>query len=281
MSSVATATGALLANGLIRIGLPVRRRSAWAPFIYLAVIAMAEWTTVAANAAGGLTLHAAILLALLFHGARCRAYRERALLWALALAPLIRVLSLSLPLASFPVVYWYAIISVPAFIAIGVTGRVLGYSRQDLGLSMRVALVPLTLVMAGLGFGLAVVEYFILLQPLPLVPNPTPSNTWQPALILIVTTGFGEELLFRGLLQHAASEMLGAGSLLYVTVLFTSLHVGYGSLLNLAFVFAVGLLFAAIRWWTRSIVASAMAHSTLNITLYLVAPIIFAPVLAG
>ncbi len=141
MSSVATATGALLANGLIRIGLPVRRRSAWAPFIYLAVIAMAEWTTVAANAAGGLTLHAAILLALLFHGARCRAYRERALLWALALAPLIRVLSLSLPLASFPVVYWYAIISVPAFIAIGVTGRVLGYSRQDLGLSMRVALV--------------------------------------------------------------------------------------------------------------------------------------------
>ena len=88
-------------------------RPAVAPVLFLVAISLAEVTTVVVNPRAGLVGHALILFGLLFYGARTRDESRRALFWGLSLVPLIRLLSLSLPLAGFPVLYWYAIISVP------------------------------------------------------------------------------------------------------------------------------------------------------------------------
>jgi membrane protease YdiL (CAAX protease family) len=252
-----------------------------APVLFLVAISLAEVTTAVVNPRAGLVGHALILFGLLFYGARTRDESRRALFWGLSLVPLIRLLSLSLPLAGFPVLYWYAIISVPVWAATVVAARTLGYSRQDLGLVLRLRHLPLQVGLLPLGFALGLVEY-IILQPQPLARGLTLAETWQPALILTVSTGLQEELIFRGLLQRAAQQSLGVISgLLYVTALFTVLHTGYLSLPDLAFVFLVGLFFAFVAWRTSSILGVTLCHAGTNIGLFLLWPFLVPGLLGG
>jgi DNA-binding XRE family transcriptional regulator len=125
--------------------------------------------------------------------------------------------------------------------------------------------------LAGLGLGLGAIEFSIL-QPNPLVGALSWQTLWLPALSLLIFTGLTEELIFRGLLQPLARDALGRPALVYVALLFAVLHVGYLSLGDVAFVFAVGLLFAAIVQWSGSILGVTLAHGLTNIMLLLVLP---------
>jgi len=241
--------------------------------LYLAAITAAEALTVR-DPRVGLPLHALILGALLLHGGWTPDEGLRRLLWGMTLTPLIRMLSLSLPLEGIPLPYWYAIIAAPIFAAVAVIVCSLGCSRGELGLTLRLRYLPLTLLMVPFGSALGVVEYLILL-PRPLASTLTLAETWQPALILIIATGFFEELIFRGLIQSAAIRTLGAvGGILYVAVLFTSLHLGYLSAAELSFVFPVGLAFGVVAWRTGSILGPTLAHAANNVTLLLIAPLL-------
>jgi LysM repeat protein len=93
-----------------------------------------------------------------------------------------------------------------------------------------------------------------------------------PALILLIGTGFNEELVFRGVMQSAASDALGKWAILYVTVVFAVLHLGYKSVVDVAFVFAVGLFFGWVVAKTRSLLGVTLSHGITNIALYLVVP---------
>ena len=93
---------------------------------YLALIALAELLTTFEQLRAGLVLYGALLVMLLVHASLTSGYPSHRLLLGLALAPLIRMLSLSLPLLRFPQLYWYLIISIPLFMAAALTVRVLG-----------------------------------------------------------------------------------------------------------------------------------------------------------
>jgi len=128
-----------------------------------------------------------------------------------------------------------------------------------------------------LGVALGLVELWIL-QPDPLIS----SLRWQelavPVLILLVSTGFTEELVFRGVIQRVSLESGLRYGILYVSILFALLHVGYGSLTDVAFVFAVGLLFGYLVARTGSLLGVSLAHGLTNVGLYLVVPLLVAPV---
>ncbi|MBK9944783.1 MAG: CPBP family intramembrane metalloprotease [Kouleothrix sp.] len=235
----------------------------------LLLITMAELLTSVVSAQGGLLAHALLLVGLTLYGASGTLDENRKLALALTLAPLIRLLSLSLPLTRFPQIAWYPIVAVPLFLAAWVVIRLLGISRQTLGL--RVGSLPQQIMLIGGGLGLGAIEYAIL-KPAPLVSSLTPGSLWLPALSLIVCTGFSEELIFRGLLQQVAAPALGRWALMYVALLFAVLHIGYLSLADVAFVFAVGLLFGYIVRWGGSILGVSLAHGLTNITLFLILP---------
>lgn len=139
--------------------------------------------------------------------ANARRY-NRKLALALTLAPLIRLLSLSLPLTRFPQIAWYPIVAVPLFLAAWVVIRLLGISRQTLGL--RVGSLPQQIMLIGGGLGLGAIEYAIL-KPAPLVSSLTPGSLWLPALSLIACTGLSEELISPR--AAAAGGRTGAGPL--------------------------------------------------------------------
>ena len=148
--------------------------------MYLAAIAAAEAVT-AIDPSVGLAVHALILGTLLVHGGWTFDESLRRLLWGLSLAPLIRMVSLSLPLEGLALPYWYAVISAPLFAALMVVARVLGYSRRQLGLTACLRHLPLAVLMVPLGLVFGVVEYLILL-PRPLAPSLTLAQSWQPVL---------------------------------------------------------------------------------------------------
>jgi membrane protease YdiL (CAAX protease family) len=236
---------------------------------YLVLIALAELVTTFVEPQAGLMLHGGLLVILLVHTALSSGQPYHRLLLGLALAPLIRMLSLALPLLDFPQLYWYLIISVPLFVAAALAARVMGFSRQQIGLTVRKIPLQLLVALTGITFGVA--EYHIL-RPEPLVTDPTWQSMLVSGTILMICTGFAEELIFRGMLQRASVQALGRFGLLYVALLFAVLHTGYRSILDVVFVFGVALLLGWVAEATWSLVGVSLAHGITNIVLFLVMP---------
>jgi membrane protease YdiL (CAAX protease family) len=240
---------------------------------YLALVTVAELVTTFSDQRVGLILEAGLLVILLVHAALASDRPYHRLLLGLVLAPLTRILSMALPLADFDQIYWYLIISIPLFVATALLVRLLGFSRQQIGLSVRK--VPLQLLVALTGITFGIVEYFILRPELPM-DEPTWQKIVAAAAILMISTGFAEELIFRGVLQRTSVQVLGRFGLLYVAILFAVLHIGYRSAVDVVFVFAVALLFGWVAEATWSLVGVTLAHGLTNIVLFLVMPFLMA-----
>ncbi len=244
---------------------------------YLLLIALAELLTSSAYPQAGLLFHAIILIGLLLHGALERNEQVRRLALALVLAPLIRLLSLSLPIAAFPQATWHPIISIPLLIAAWMIARQLHISRRDIGLRIGNPLIQCMLISGGITLG--ALEYAIL-SPTDerlatgLLLAPTWSTFFLTSLSLFVFTGFTEEIIFRGLFQSLAMPVLRRWGLIYVSLLFGALHITYRSWSDFVFVTIVGLIFAYIVMWSDSILGVTLAHGLTNVMLLVVLPYI-------
>jgi hypothetical protein len=131
--------------------------------------------------------------------------------------------------------------------------------------------MPVQLLVGALGVGLGIAEYLIL-KPDALVDELTWQQAWWPALILLVATGFGEELVFRGVMQSASAEALGKAVIPYVAIVFAALHVGYKSAPDVAFVFLVALFFGWVVAKTGSLLGVTLSHGIANVVLYVIVP---------
>jgi membrane protease YdiL (CAAX protease family) len=244
-------------------------RLIWLFGSYLFLVGIAELLLAMADAQIGLAIHALLLLALTLHAGLGRDADGRKLALALTLPPLLRILSLALPLASLPQLAWYPVVSAPLLLSALIVIRQLRMSRAELGLRPGNPLIQLMLMGGGLGIGAA--EYVLLGSPQLVV-----AFSWNAitllAVILLIFTGFVEELIFRGLLQAAALPALGRWALVYVALLFAALQIGYLSAPAIAFAFGVGLIFAYAARWSGSIFGVAAAHGLANLALFILMP---------
>ncbi len=268
-SSRETARPAVGAADRAWIGTP--RALAVVAVAVLVAVAVAELLTTWFDLGLGLAVHALTLVGLFVLSTKTRWREAWAFVISLAFAPLIRILSLALPLNSFPLLYWYLITSVPLFAATWAAGRSLGYSWRGLGMTLRGWPLQVMVGLSGLAIGAG--EYLIL-RPEPLAAELSWRSIWQPALILFVCTGLLEEMIFRGLLQRSTTDALGRWGVPYVAMLFAVLHVGYKSLPDVAFVLLVGLFFGWVVARTRSLLGVTIAHGATNIMLFLVLPFV-------
>ena len=237
--------------------------------IYLLAIAAAEVVTVFVQPLWGIVGHIVILILVIVHSAVGARYSHQPLLLSLALVPLVRIISLSMPLANIPQIFWYPIIYAPLLAATLVLMRVLGYRAEQVGLTFRRLPVQLVVMLTGFVFGVA--EYFILV-PEAIVTEFSWQVIWLPALIFLLSTGFVEELMFRGVLQHSAAETFGGWNIVYVSLLFAILHMGFLSWIDVIFVFVVALFFGWVVKKTGSLLGVSLAHGITNVMLNLVVP---------
>ncbi len=139
---------------------------------YLAVIIIAEVVTTFYQPMLGIACHSVILVAMLIDSALVDRYFYGRLVLALSLIPLIRIISLSMPLADIPQIWWYPIIYLPLLAAAIVVMRILDYKPMDIGI--RFGFIPFQLMIGLVGVGLGILE-FIILVPEPLITE----LTWQ------------------------------------------------------------------------------------------------------
>ena len=95
----------------------VNRHPGAFPWCYLGAIGGAEVVTSLLSLQVGLLLHCLILALLPMHAVAARGRSYQPFLLCLTLAPLIRIMSLTLPLIGFPLLDWYLLVSIPIFVA--------------------------------------------------------------------------------------------------------------------------------------------------------------------
>ena len=245
-----------------------------AALAYLILLTIAEGLISLGYPHWGMALHGVCLVSLIVHSSLKNKRRQRSFLLSLSFTPLIRLLSLTLPLAEFPQVYWYAVVGAPLIIAGFFLMRLIGISGDQVGISLKGFKFQLPIALLGILLGW--VEYLIL-RPEPLISEFRLDQFLLPALILLIFTGFLEEFFFRGILQHNSRLYLGKWGIVYISLLFAVFHLGYNSVLDVLFVFAVALVFGYLAQKTGSILGVTLAHGLTNIFLYLVFPFILMP----
>jgi hypothetical protein len=238
---------------------------------YILYLIVAETLTTYGNPAIGLFFHAVLIFVILLHAALLDNKPPYRLVLTLIMMPIIRLMSVAVPLVRFPPIAWYMVVSIPLFISAFTIMRILNLKPRQVGFTFRQ--LPLQVMIALTGVILGVAEYAIL-RPQPLLDSPTLWQFVEPSLYLLIGTGLMEELVFRGIIQQMAEEQMGINpSILFSALIFAIMHIGWRSMLDLVIVFAAGVYWGWVFARTRSLVGITISHGITNIMLFLVLPL--------
>lgn len=218
----------------------------------------------------GLYIHILIIPILIINSALTSSPNFSNLLRSMVIVPMIRVVGLSVPILNIEPIYWYVLVSVALFAAGIILIKNQNLSRKSVGLVFGNIPVQLTVALTGLAFGY--IEYQIL-KPNPLISSFTIETALLAAFILILSTGLAEELIYRGIIQKDSENVLGKmWGLLYASLIFVSLHIGWNSDLDLIFVLFISIFYGYVFQKTRSIFGISLSHGLTNILLFIVMP---------
>lgn len=238
---------------------------------YILFIVVAEIVTSFVDPVYGFSLHSLTLFSLLILYSLKQGENPSSKLYlSLSLAPLIRIISLSMPLANFPRYVGYIVVNIPILVATVAMMRVQGIGFKDAGITFKKPIEQAVIALTGIPIGF--IDYLIL-RPEPLAPGLSFWGLTFLALVLLLSTGLVEELVFRGVMQRNAVEAFGERlGIIGVALIFASLHIGWLSMLDLAFVFCIGLFYGFSTLWTGNIVGVSLSHGITNVVLFMVAP---------
>ncbi|MGB0652302.1 MAG: type II CAAX prenyl endopeptidase Rce1 family protein [Thermoplasmatota archaeon] len=195
-------------------------------------------------------------------------------LGVLAVLPLVRLSALAIPVETFRFATYLTLLAFPAFIVLFGAIRSANWSLHDLRLgrgarSSGSAILGLLLLSAFAG----ALEFLILLP----VPAAVPGDVrLVPAVAaLILMGGLFEALLLRGALQQGLVPVVGDRRAVFLAALVgAAMHVGNQSLVGLALVFGMGLVYGEHVRRGGSLWAIIAAQALLNLMLYIIAPVV-------
>ena len=250
-----------------------RQWNALEPWAYVALLAASEAVSDLWQPVFGICLHIFLAGFILLRGAREIETTEGRFYVALSIAPMVRIISYAVaPSFNSHSVWFYMAAEGPLIAAAVAAARVTGLPvRQTLGWQRpRSLVVSVGIVLSGLVIGWG--ERFII-QPDSLSPNLQLPAVLVPAIVVIVFTGYVEETLFRGLLQTTATQWRGLTfAVLYTTVAWGFLHIGWYSVADVIYVMLVGLVWGFARYWNRSTLDLGLAHGLANVMIFIVLP---------
>jgi len=236
---------------------------------YIIGLFFAEISTSYLNVPTGLGIHAIILFILFLHSSLAPNEKLKRLLNSMMILPLLRIIGLSMPIVKIPQLYWFIIIAIPLFAASYTLMKIQGLGIKDVGLTLKRPISQFLIALTGIPLGY--IEFKIL-HPNALIPEASLQYLLLGSMVLI-GTGFAEEIFFRGLLQRNSEDLLGAfPGLLYTAILFSIFHIGWKSVHDLIFVFLVAIFYGYSYHKTRSIIGVTLSHGLSNSILFLFMP---------
>jgi membrane protease YdiL (CAAX protease family) len=112
------------------------------------------------------------------------------------------------------------------------------------------------------------IEYAII-SPQALVPQIDLSYLLILGFIMLFFVGFGEELMFRAILQRRLQTRIGIwGGIVLASFLFAAMHSVYFSFVYLIYVFIVGMILGIAYYKTKSLGFVSLIHGSINIFLF-------------
>lgn len=237
--------------------------------LLVAAICACEVVLVFVNLALGVLLHAIVLGAILSLQAM-RSGRDGRAMVALALVPLLRLLSLTMPLPGIEPVYWIGLVGTPLSIGGFLAARAAGLGLDEVGLKRSPWLPQVAITALGVPAGLAA---WYSRGPTPFVADgATPGEIILIACLLVVFVAVTEEFIFRGVVQAGLSGAYARGAVLMGAILYGALYLG-----SLSFGYAVsmtliGLLYGLLVQRTGSIVGVCASHAILVLGAFLAWP---------
>jgi len=219
---------------------------------------------------GGIS-HVLLLVTLLVHHATSGHAAYRAILLALTLPSLTRLVSLTVTVVDLHQVLWLAMIGLPTLLATLFVLRVL---PAGLGVLLgRPSDVPLQIVVALSGILHGVLLYLIV-RPAPLVSMTETGTLVVAVLVLVVFVAALEEIIYRGVIQSIAQEITGSRTAAVVigSVVYACMFVSADSPLVPLTMLAIGGLFGATVAFTKSLWGVTGAHAFMIIGLLIVWP---------
>lgn len=248
---------------------PTRNQS-YILIFYVLVMILGEFITNYYSLSGGIILQVFLMLFLIINSSTTTSYRFSYLLQAMILLPLIRIMSQIIPLIGIQTIYWFLIILIPIMVAIIILMQSQNLNRKSIGLTRGNLSIQLGIGSTGLILGY--VEYQII-QPTALIPSLNLINIIFAGAIILIATGFLEEIVFRGMIQRNAENLMGKlWGVIFASVLFTVLNIGWNSLADLTFIFLVSMFYGYVFQKTRSILGVGISHGICNVILFIILP---------
>ena len=200
---------------------------------------------------------------------------------AFSLISLIRLVGLGMPaffsLTLYDFVPVYAAAIVGAFIVLGtdtaMKAQIIGIASILIGTIQKVqrnmlkwAMFLIVGVLLAYLFGN--VEY-VLIHPQALIPQLDLFYLLMLGFIMLFFVGFGEELMFRAILQRRLQSRVGIWiGIVLTSILFAAMHSVYFSFDYLIYVFAVGMILGITYQETKSLGLVALIHGSINFFLF-------------
>ncbi len=207
---------------------------------------------------------------------------------AFSLVSLLRVLNIGMPIFFTLTLYWFPFIYGAAILAaflvlrrntevilpirehISHLLRVYSSKAKESGKGWRLVYLPIGIIV---GLVLASIEYWVL-KTGALIPTLDAANLLALAVVMFVFVGFGEELIFRYILQRRLQKTVGIlGGIVLAAALFTAMHSGYSSVPYLFFVLTVGMILGYSFYRTGSLGFVTIIHGSINFFLFSFIPL--------
>ena len=275
-------TPALAARGAAGGAVRERGRALVVPAVvtYLAAIATAEVLVAFALPLAGAIVDATLIFVIVNHyllltmraGASAADQRAAAMIAVLALVPLLRLVSIAIPLMELREIYRPIAVAVPLLAAVVLVARVLSLRPADLGLRVGSWRIQAAIACGGIPLGL--VAFAILRPP---VPGASVTQLALEVGILVTFAVLAEELVFRGLVQRVFDGFLGCPGVIWSACLFALVYLGSHVAEYVAFVAGAGVLLGWCVHRSGSIVGVIAAHGLLVAGLVAVWPQVLPP----
>jgi len=219
-----------------------------------------------------------ILFFLLHHYIFSTSDPNRTKLLLLAIVPLLRIISLGMPVGLVDPLYRYPMVGMPIFLA---TGLILKESnipwssfalqwprirkRDDIWENILIALSGIPLGLMGYYFA----------DPIPLVTQFNWPQVIASILGVFIYIALLEEIIFRGIILHTLQSTYGQVGIVISTVVYTVLFTSYHSIEGIVLMGLASLLYSWHVLESRSILAATISHTLMVVGMLIVWPIIF------
>lgn len=237
---------------------------------YILILIFSELVTTYYMTSWGIILDVILITCLVINSTLTKSVKFSYLLQAMILLPLIRIMSLSIPVIELKPLYWLIIMSIPVFAAVWILMQSQYLSKKMIGLTSRNLPLQLLVGLTGLGFGF--VEYLIL-RPTALIPELSLLSVIFAGSIVIISTGLLEELVFRGIIQRNAENIMGKiWGIIFTSSLFAAFNISWNSPLDLIFIFGISICYGYVFQKTRSILGISISQGLCNVLLFIILP---------